>query len=203
MGEAQNDEVTALLARFPGSLTLSRSMRKTLRPLAIAVGFVALGIVFIRTPETFTGGAGIGRLFGDMLTSLGLADSPAGAVSGLGWVTVAFFGAGSVVLLASWLPGGSGLTLDADGFLVRNLFRRYRYLWRDTASFAVVEVSRQKIVGFNDVATTGGALGTANVALTGRNSAVPNVYALSTEDLARLMSLWRERAIAASAEDAT
>ncbi len=162
--------MTALLDRFPGPLTLDRSRRKTLRPLAIAVGFVALGIVFIR----------------------------AGAMSGLSWVTVTFFGACGVVLWASLLPGGTGLTLDKDGFLVRNLFRQRRYLWRDTESFAVAEVSRKKFVGFNDVATAGGALGTANVALTGRNSAVPNVYALSTEDLTRLMSLWRERAVAAS-----
>jgi hypothetical protein len=169
-----------------------------LRSLAIAAGFVALGIAFIRTPETFSYDAGIGRRFGDSLTSLGLAGSPAGAVSGLGWVTVAFFGACGAVLLASLLPGGAGLKLDADGFLVRNLFRRRRYLWRETESFAVVEVSRQKMVGFNDATTAGGALGTANVALTGRNSAVPNVYALSSEDLARLMSLWRDRAIATS-----
>ncbi len=49
------DQVAILLDRFPGPQTLPRSTSNWLRILAIGIAFVALGVVFIRTPLTFSG----------------------------------------------------------------------------------------------------------------------------------------------------
>jgi hypothetical protein len=52
------------------------------------------------------------------------------------------------------------------------------------------------MVGFDNRLVAGQVLAKANVALTGRNGALPDTYGgLTVEDLARLMSLWRERAV--------
>ena len=50
------------------------------------------------------------------------------------------------------------------------------------------------MVVFDD-ASRKGTLASVNVGLTGRNSALPDTYGLSTEDLASIMESWRGRAL--------
>jgi hypothetical protein len=50
-------------------------------------------------------------------------------------------------------------------------------------------------VGYNDRSAAQRTLARANAALVGRNSSLPDTYGLTAEDLARLMSLWRVRAL--------
>lgn len=201
MPAPRQDQVAILLDRFPGPQTLRRSTSKWLRMLAIGIAFVALGVVFIRTPLTFSGDSLVNDSSA-LLISLGLARDAPEVVTEVGWVTVAFFGIGSVISIISLLPGAAGLTLGNYGFVVRNLFRRLSYRWRDIGEFEVVEVKygfgSRKLVGFNDHTAAAGTVAAINTRLTGRNSALPDTYGLSVEDLARLMTLWRGRAVVES-----
>lgn len=51
------------------------------------------------------------------------------------------------------------------------------------------------LVGYNDRTQAQRALARANVGLVGRNSALPDTYGMTVEDLVRLMSLWRRKAL--------
>lgn len=198
MPDPRQDQVAILLDRFPSPQTLRRSASKWLWMLAIGIAFVALGVVFIRTPLTFSGNSQVNG-FSALLTSLGLARDAPEVVTEVGWLTVAFFGIGSVISIISLLPGAAGLTLGNEGFAVRSLFCRVSYRWLDVREFAVVEVNygfgSRKLVGFNDHSAAAGTVAAINARLTGRNSALPDTYGLSVEDLARLMTLWRGRAV--------
>ncbi len=198
MPAPSEDQIAELLGQFPGSLTLRPSASKWLRILAIALGFVALGVIFIVTPGTFAGDGGSDAL-STLLMTLRLAGTATQAVAALGWMTVIFFGAGAAVGIVALLPGASGLTLNRDGFVIVNLYRHRAARWQDVSAFAVAEVNAlfrtQKLVGYDDRTAKGARLAALNVSLSGYNSALPDTYGLSCEDLARLMSLWRERVV--------
>jgi hypothetical protein len=51
------------------------------------------------------------------------------------------------------------------------------------------------LVGYNDRTQAQRALGRANVGLVGRNTAFPDTNGMTAEDLARLMSVWRRKAL--------
>jgi hypothetical protein len=113
----------------------------------------------------------------------------------VGWLSLGFFGLGGLVVLINMLPGASGLTLDKEGFTIRNMFRRSRFRWTDASDFAAVEVGDSKIVAFNLLSAAQAKLAKLSFAKAGRNGALPDTYGLSAEDLAALMSLWRDRAL--------
>jgi hypothetical protein len=54
-----------------------------------------------------------------------------------------------------------------------------------------------KVVVYDDTNVAGRKVAKLNVAITGHNAALPDTYGLSAHDLARLMTLWRDRAVAA------
>ena len=201
MTAPREDPIAVLLDRFPGPQTLQRSISKWLRLFAIGVGFVVISIAFIHSPGTFSD-HWVANGFGAVLIGLGLAHDTLQVVMEVGWVAVVFFGIGCLISILSLIPGASGLTLGKEGFVIRNLFRRISYQWPNVGEFAVVTVKygfgSKKLVGFNDRLTATSTGAAINVKLTGRNSALPDTYSLSVEDLARLMSLWRERAVLGS-----
>jgi hypothetical protein len=94
------------------------------------------------------------------------------------------------------LPGAGGLTLDRNGFRATSLFRSSSSRWQDVTGFepASIPPSLQKLVVYDDINLTGRKIANLNVALVGRNAALPDTYGLSADDLARLMMLWRDRA---------
>ncbi len=201
MTAPREDPIAVLLDRFPGPQALQRSMSKWLRLLAIGIVFVALGIAFIHSPGTFSD-TWVANGFGAVIIGLGLAHDTMQVVREVGWAAVVFFGIGCLVSVLTLIPGTSGLTLGKEGFVIRNLFRRISYQWPNVGEFAVVTIKygagSKKLVGFNDrlaATSTGAAI---NVKLTGRNSALPDTYNLSVKDLARLMTLWRERVVLGS-----
>jgi hypothetical protein len=175
------DRVAAILARFPGPVKLNVSKRKWLWFLAVGLAFAASGGWMILEPALF--------------------EVPRIVISATGWATFLFFGLGSVVIVVTLLPGASGMTLDRDGFVVCSLFRRSIYQWANVDEFTVAEVplgqgSRTaKVVGFNDRSAARGPVARMNVALAGRNSALPDSYGLAVGELARLMSAWRLRVL--------
>lgn len=96
--------VYELLERFPGPITLYASPRKWLAILAGCAVFVGIGVSMIISPALFN------------RSYLGI---PADII---GWLEIVLFGLGLIVSVMALMPGRSDLTLDANGFAVRNLF---------------------------------------------------------------------------------
>lgn len=166
----------ALLARFPGPVTLHVNRLKALAMLAGSLAFVAGGIfliVFVR-------------------------DDPEAVFAGI--ASVAFFGACAAIGAVMLLPGAGSLTLDAAGFEVCSLFRRHRIAWPHAsrftaATFSLPGANRKSMVGYDQDGLKGAGADFSRNAI-GRNAALPDTYGLSVEELARLLTAWRERALA-------
>jgi hypothetical protein len=158
----------AILVRFPGPATLYPSRRKWLLVFAGCALFAVGGFWMIKD--------------GDLR----------------GWFVLIFFGLGVLVAAAAMLPGAGALTLDAEGFEARNLFRRYSTRWQDTAGFQAARIppAQQKLVVYDDVTQSTKSIAQINVGIVGRNAALPDTYGLTADDLARLMAQWRELALA-------
>src|ERR1022692_1114343 len=183
------DRVATLLAQFPRPVILAASKWKWL-------GLSAVSAVFA--------GAGIAEKINAKATAIFV------------WVGVAFFGLCTVSFVFFVSFAGSKMRLDEDGFGWRIGRLREQWRWTDVGDFAVVEyvagvpgASLRKRIGFNDkrpVKTTSQRLGEGlTKALTQRDCFVPDPYGSSSfglpmEDLARLMSQWQERALAARRE---
>ena len=54
----------------------------------------------------------------------------------------------------------------------------------------------QKMVAYDNVNAARRAVARINVAIAGRNAALPDTYGLSADNLAAVMAQWRERALA-------
>jgi hypothetical protein len=161
-------QISEILTHFPGPVTLNASRLKGLLALAVGLAFGVGGVIYIRDGSMWVG-------------------LPIALVFGL----AAVFGAGML------LPGANRLVLDADGFEVSSLFKRRRTRWHDVSDFtsARIQPSHYEMVVYNDVAAKKSKLADLNIAITGRNSGLPDSYGWSTEALAELMNVWRERAM--------
>jgi len=78
--------------------------------------------------------------------------------------------------------------------------RRRRIAWPQVSRFAVVTLplpngGSKQMVGYDDDKLKGFGADFSRDKL-GRNGALPDNYGLSVEDLARLLTEWRERALA-------
>jgi hypothetical protein len=160
----------AVLTRFPGPVALYPSRRKWALVLIGCGLFAAGGVWMIEDKNPW------------------------------GWFVLIFFFIGAVVAAAALMPGAGALTLDGSGFEIKNLFRRRRMRWQDATDFeaAVIPPAGTKLVVFNDIKTKDQAISNLNAAIAGRNGALPDTYGLSADDLARVMTRWRERASGAS-----
>ena len=170
------NKVDAILARFPGPVTLRASRLKMLALLAGSLAFVVGGILLIRFAK----------------------DDPEARLAGLAGVL--FFGACAVIGAVMLLPGAGSLTLDAGGFEVCSLFRRNRIGWPQANRFIVSTLrlsgaDKKHMVGYDDDRLKGFGADFSRVKI-GRNAALPDTYGLSHEELARLMTEWRERVLA-------
>jgi hypothetical protein len=160
-------DITKILSRFPGPVTLYPSRIKWLLVFTVCALFAVGGIFMIR-------------------------DGASG-----GWFVLIFFGLGAPVAAAAMLPGAGGLTLDRDGFDITSLFRGHRTRWRDAAGFEAARFppAHQKMVVYDDVTQGTKSIAKLNVGLVGRNSGLPDTYGHSADNLAQLMAQWRERAL--------
>lgn len=207
--------IEILLDCFPGPLTIGVSIKKHLALLAMACGFVAVGIAFIRSPETFSASFATGHhapvrgeWFLRLLIVLHLARDMPQAFVVFGWIELSFFGlVGLVAILKLILSVSSlsGLTLEGDGFIVRAFTARgksnLRHRWLDVGDFDSMALPKtapigywvQRCVIFNDYQAPESPI--EWLRLTGRNRALVEAYRCPAEDLAVLMSAWRSRAI--------
>jgi hypothetical protein len=217
-GRAQLWEIGVFIAaldRFPGPLTIGVSIPRHLALLAIACGFVAVRIAFIRSRETFLAsfaaghhGPVRGEGFLRLLIFLHPAHDMPQALAVLGWIALSLFGFAGLVAIFKLMLSVSGLwgiTLDGDGFTVRAFTVRgksnLRHRWLDVGDFDSMALSKaarkrywvKRCVIFNDYQAPESLI--EWLRLTGRNRALVEAYRYPAEDFAVLMSAWRSRAI--------
>jgi hypothetical protein len=133
-----------------------------------------------------------------LLTAIGIAMMLDAASFGV-FVT-ASFGVGTLLGLTMLLPGANSLRLDGEGFeITKFFFRRQRYNWLDVSDFAVWEMSRNRFVVFKAEKPRLGIYERISAAMTdGRNGYLPDTYGMVANDLAELMTNWRNSAIKAT-----
>jgi hypothetical protein len=167
------DKAGAILAAFPGPVTLRTPTRKRLVLLGTAIVFLMFGLQMLLAPPDFPGAAAIA------------------------WVITGFFLLGALVSAVMLHPNAGGLTLDRESFQARSLFRSHRYEWRSTTAFAVGQIGPGGSMVMYDDPTQRGKLADWNRQQFGRSSALAETYGLGPEALAELLNAWRERALAA------
>jgi hypothetical protein len=67
----------------------------------------------------------------------------------LAWICAGLFGLSSLAGLSLLIPGCSCLILDHKGFVVVNMWRRFRFSWEEVSDFAVVNMRQGQRVGWN------------------------------------------------------
>jgi hypothetical protein len=167
------DRAAAILARFPGPVTLYSSRKKWAFLLVFFLFWVGLGV-------------------------FGFFSARAKPEATLGeWATVwGLIILGSSMALLSVLMMNSRLQLDKDGFLLMHPLGRRKCAWRDVADFISMPVteSLSSMVRFHhsDVEETGWHAKLK--ALTHLNSSLGDNFGLKAQDLADLMTEWKRRA---------
>lgn len=173
---ASRRDADAILARFPGPVTVAISRAKWLAVLAGGAAFVAIFVWMLRADP----------------------DDVSAPERWTAWAGLLFFGLVMLVAAVALLPGAGSLTLDADGFETCSLFRRFRTPWRQVSEFQVGAYTTpgrlQRTVIYDD-AKPASLFAHSVRQMFGRNSALPDTYGLSHEELARLMTQWRTRAL--------
>jgi hypothetical protein len=176
-----SDQVTELLSKFPGPVTLKASWRKWARMLLIGMGFVVLSVLLVQSDA-----------------------APSYLDKLVGWTGIVVFGAGTVLSAANIFSGAGKLMLHDAGFEVTSFFRSRGALWRDAAGFQVFSpwymAKRSACVVYDDANEKRNSLWQMTLAqwyasLVGRNAGLPDTYGLSADELANLMNQWRERAL--------
>jgi hypothetical protein len=201
----------ALLAQFPGPLTIGPSVPRHLLLLAFPGVFIAAGVAFILFAEPFAAslahshGAVRGEGLLRLLVIIGVARDMREALAEFGLVALAFGGIGSLAIVRKAVLGVMGLwglTLDREGFLVKGLGRSNYHRWLDVGDFDSLElpwaasrrIVMRKCLVFNDYRAPETPIDWLR--LTGRNRALIERYECPVEDLAVLMSVWREWSVA-------
>lgn len=162
----------SVLFQFPGPVTLYPSRKSLLMSV--------VGCALVTT------------LFGIAVVTKG---------DGMAWFGVALFASatiGSAILLR---PGALSLTLDKDGFTQISPFRTRRSRWQDVTNFHSAAFGTpfgSRYVRYTDDLRKGMFTKLHGTAY-GCNAAMANDFGLSAEDLADLMTQWRNRAVRASA----
>jgi hypothetical protein len=168
-------DVDAVLARFPGPVTLHVSRLKFVGLAAASLGFV-VALLYILKDDAL---------------------SPSGTAKA--WLGIAFLSIGALVGVVMLLPGAGSLTLGPDGFERVSLFFRWRRPWRRVGNFAVGQYSPRRGRTIRFVAYDDADVAPDNFTrrISGRNAALPDTYGLAHEDLAGLMNQWRAQALRA------
>jgi hypothetical protein len=171
-------EVDAILARFPGPVTLYPSKPKLFAIFALMLGltFLFAHVAVVRTNFVWY-------------------------QTGMMALAALIVGFGAVRWAVLLLPGAMSLTLDADGFECCFLFRRERFRWQDASGFRPQKGNEMRkgtkvgAIAFDVRPTIAGIQrGTAAKA----RSSLPDNFRLPKDDLVLLMEQWRERALAAN-----
>jgi hypothetical protein len=106
----------------------------------------------------------------------------------------------SIVFATILLPGSSSLTLDADGFQMKQFYRVRKIRWQNVTNIhsGNIRPSRIKTVRYNDSQLSGGKLAKLETTTLGYNAMLPDTYGMTADDLAALMTQWRDRGLASN-----
>lgn len=170
-GLAAASEVEAVLARFPGPVTLYVGRGKKLLALALCVAFAAFMIWLAMNPRE--------RVF----------RSPGYDIV-MTWISLLVFGGLSVraVLMLAW-PHSASLRLDADAMEVGRVFGAVRSAWANVDGFRSDDTESFTVVyNVTDARSR-----------TPATRYLPDNYGFAKRDLARLLNAWRQQALASSA----
>ena len=174
MAQPSNSQTADVLAQFPGPVILSVPRKIQIRPLVLAASSFAIALAAVHQDSS----------------------------SKLAWFGLVFFGVGAIAFAISALPGATSLTLDRDGFVAKRAFIQNRSRWPDVTNFVAAPArppARQdiKFVWFNDTQWQKWKLARMETASFGYNAGLPATYGFAAEDLANLMTRWRDRALQA------
>ena len=113
------------------------------------------------------------------------------------WFCVLFFALCAVVFATNLLPGSASLTLDTDGFRVKQFYFVRTSRWKNVTNIdaGYAPPARAKFVQYNDTQWSGWRLARWETAKMGYNAMLPDTYGMAADDLAALMVQWRERAL--------
>ena len=93
---------------------------------------------------------------------------------------------GAGVILSAQLPGCTGVWLDRDGFLVRDMYKSYRYGWDEVGPFIIRRRLFGKGIEFAYTPKDGGRI---------ESRALPRGVGRSPWTVAKKMNDWREWAL--------
>lgn len=172
------ESVDALLQRYPGPVELHVPQRKTLLILIGVIVFAGTCLYYLQK------------------------EKPEILIAALLWFCVAVLGL-SIPLVLYQLIRGVSLRLESDGFRIKQPWKWRFVLWKDASEFGIGSTSLieshqndwSTVVTFDDKNVEESKLIALNRSITGRNSALPDTYGLSAEDLQSLMNGWRGRAL--------
>jgi hypothetical protein len=157
--------VSDILARFPGPVRLYPSRQKWLLLLVFSGAIAVSAVVMARN-----------------------GDSSA-------WFGALFFGLGAISAALMLCRDAASLMLDADGFVMTNLFIRTRMRWQDTSNFEMSSMRPMvEYVGFDNITNDPKLLRPIRKLLAYHNARLADTYGLGAEDLAMLMAKWRDLA---------
>jgi len=167
-------EVAAILSQFPGPVTLFPSKFRILITSTVAMLLVALFIWFTWNAAR-SGNLLLVAVYGFCV----LVCAYAVIVSALASLTDLYF-----------------ITLNANGFETQFAWKKRRRSWNDVGPFAVLSFIRgATVVAFDDETCRSGVSRKFNLLMTKHNSLLPGYFGLENEDMARLMTEWRARAL--------
>ena len=111
----------------------------------------------------------------------------------VGWFVAGCFALGTLVFLVQLLPGASYLRLTEDEMIFRALFRTTRLRWDHIEGFGTGKIGGNQMVVFNlsDDAPGSKTGRRWSAALTGVDAALPDTYGRRAEDLAQLLTDWK------------
>ena len=115
------------------------------------------------------------------------------------WGSGGFFALCGLIAVPQMIGVGARLQLDREGFTCTTLFKSFRRTWVECSEFAPARVGPNLMVGFSTLTDEtnhprGAALARA---LTGVSGALPDTFGMAADELAELMNLFRQRALAA------
>jgi hypothetical protein len=148
------------------SVTFVASRKKAVLILIGSIGFVALGVWL-------------------------LPEFPI-----LGWVTIAFFALGVPTSLVVMFSNATYLRLDEEGFEMSSIVAKRKFKWTDVAAFRIGSISGARMIAidfhpeYESLRRTRRALG---MLTGGVESAIPNQYTASPEQVLAALTEWRNR----------
>jgi hypothetical protein len=113
----------------------------------------------------------------------------------IGWACVAFFSLGIPASLFMLLPGRMYLRLSAHGFEMVSPFSKKLVRWSDVERFYVGAVRGTKPIAivYRPGYTEQQALRRVSKSMAGMEGAIPNTYAVSREELLKVLNDWHTR----------